>query len=297
MTGAAADGERPSSWGLDPLKPPARPLELFDLAETARVDHTQGSGHAPSRAHIQVPAPPFGDGRNGQGRRPGTDTVPGRIDLLRRRPACTCDHYAEGGELEGLAARVAGEFCADARSHVSGLLVDALFALVADPRAPPRRTCAGHAWGSGDLAMAAHAALSERPELQLPMDFACVLPTHRLANLLASPEGHTVARRPDGKACVNVAGLDIAAYSPDRLGQHAAHCCQQMAAFVADSQDPFPAFVVPKRWSLGLAISDIFAREERHGGRLGFGGDYVVGAGVLRPEGIVGVLPAASRGA
>jgi len=296
MTGEAGDGARPRPRGQDPLEPAVRPLELCDLCEVARVDYAPGSDGVPPRADIQVPVPPFGDDSIGQGQKPGQKAVPGDIPLCRRRLRCTCHHYVDGRELEELSDRVVGEFCADARSHAGVLLVDALLEL-AGSCGLPRQACAGTSWARGDLAMAARAALSGRPELQLPADFACVLPAHRLAGLLASPEGHTVSRRPDGKACVSVAGIDAVPYSPALLGPHAAHRCQQLAACGADPQDPFPAFVVPRRESLGLAISDIFARKERHGGRLGFGGDYAVGAGVLRPEGIVEVLPAATPGA
>lgn len=297
MVGAGRGAGDPTARKPSLLEPAVRPLELCDLCEVAVVDYAPGSANVPFRAHIQVPVPPFGEDRSGNAPRLGPDTVPGRIDILRRRLRCVCNHHAEGREKEDLVARITGEFYADARLHASGLLVEALFALAARYRDLPRYACADAVWGRGDLATAAHAALSKRPELQFPLDFACVLPSHRLAGLLSSPEGHFVMRRPDGKACVNVAGLDIIPYGPGHLGPHAAHNCQQPAAAGTNPQDPFPAFVVPGRGSLGLAISDITVRENWDGGRLAFDGSYLVGADVLRPEGIVGVFPAASRGA
>lgn len=289
-----AGGEHPDSWKRGPLEPSVRPLELCDLCETARVDYAPG--HAPTRARIQVPVPPFGEDRGGDAPRLGPDTVPGRIDILRRRLRCVCDHHADGREKKELASRITREFCADARLHAGSLLVEALFAQAASSHGLRRHACAGHMWGRGDIVVAAHGALSDRPELQLPADFACVLPSHSLANLLASPEGHSAKRRPDGKVCVNVAGMDIVPYSTGHLGSHAANRCQQLVAGGASQQDPFPAFVVPRRGSLGLAISDMTVRENWDGGRLAFDGSYLVGADVLRPEGIVEVLPAASRG-
>lgn len=288
-------GGNPDSWGLDPLEPAARPLELCDLCETAGVSHAPGSGQAPHKASVQVPVPPFDEGSNGRDRKLGLDAISRHIDLSRRRPHCACLPVAGGRELDALTGRVNRAFCADARSHASDLLVDTLFELAASSRGMLRHACASAVWSKGDIVMAARDALSERPELQFPLDFAYVLPAHRLAALLASSERHHVERRPDGKACVSVAGLDTIPYVPDRLGPHAVHHCQQLAKSGASPQDPLPAFVVPGRGSLGLAISDITVKAKLDDGRLVFGGDYLVGADVLRPEGIVEVLPTATR--
>lgn len=295
MVGAGAGDGHLDSWKLDPLKPAALTLELCDLCEVARVDYAPGSGYAPHKASVQVPVPPFDEGQNGRERKLGLDTISGAISLSLRRLCCACRIPAGKQELDALTSRVHREFCADARFHAGGLLVDTLFELAASPRGLPRYACASHAWGTRDLVMAAHAALSKRPELRLLMDFACILPAHRLADLLASAMGHPVERRPDCKTCVSVAGLDIITYSPGLLGPHAAHRCEQLAASGASPQDPLPAFIVPRRGSLGLALSDITVEANWDDGRLVFGGDYLVGADVLRSTGIVEVLPAISR--
>jgi len=193
--------------------------------------------------------------------------------------------------------RVHREFCADARSHASGLLVEALFKLAMIPRGVSRHTCAGDVWGERDYITAAHGALSGRPGLQFTLDSVCVLPANRLADLLASPGGHTVERLPDGKARVNVAGMDIVPYDPGLLGPAAMRHCEQLVAGGARPQTAFPAFVVPRSGSMGLALSDIAVRADQQAGRPGFDGGYLVGAGVLRPEGIVEMLPAVHLGA
>lgn len=286
MVGASDPGKKSTGVrSLDPLEPPVRPLELCDLCETARVVYVPGSVQVPYRTTIQVPVPPFDGGRNGQDTKFGLDAVFCNVDLSLRKQYCACSAPAEDQEQDALADRVCGAFCADARRHANSLLVDALLRGAGNTRTSLHVPVAGDVWGAEAYVSCALGALYRNPGLQFPLDFVCVLPSSRLADLLVAPAAKSALSRPDGKTCVNVAGLDFVAYGPAITDPDTAQDRLQ------------PAFVMPRHGILGLAISDITVKAKLDSGRLNFDGRYLVGVDVLRPDGIVVMLPAASSGA
>lgn len=286
MVGASDPGKKSTGVRpLDPLEPPVRPLELCDLCETARVVYVPGSAQVPHSVTVHAPIPPFAvqDGR--QARKFPLDAIPHDMRLSEHRLDCTCRLPTDKPEMDALASGVCGAFCADTRRHANSLLVDALLRGAGNTRTSLHVPVAGDVWGIDAYVSCTLEALYRNPGLQFPLDFVCVLPSSRLADLLVAPATKSALSRPDGKTCVNVAGLDFVAYGP-------------AITDLDTAQDrPQPAFVMPRHGILGLAISDITVKAKLDSGRLNFDGRYLVGVDVLRPDGIVVMLPAASSGA
>jgi len=284
VVGAGRQGAKPNTWTADPLEPAIRPLMLCDLCETFRVDYTPDADQVPHSVTAHVPIPPF---RTDYARPAGgfyLDAATRPLRFAVRKLQCACRLPTDRQERDALAGRVCEAFCADARRDINDMLVNALMGHARNPRTTFYDHADGDV-GGGTYLSGALAALCKSPGLQFPLDFVCVIPSSRLACLLPASAGQSVLCGPDGKTRVNVSGLDFVAYSPSLLDSDVSRHHYQ------------PAFVMPRRGSLGLALSDIAIRAEQVDGQLCFSGSYLVGNDILWPDGIVCARFAASNGA
>lgn len=274
MVGACREGEEPSTWTADPLEPAARPLMLCDLCETVRVDHAPDSDQVPHSVTVHVPIPPFNEELSRQASGLVPDMDPCLLRLSVRRLQCFCRPPTDRRDMDALAQSVCEAFCANARHDINDMLVSALLVQASNGRIPCFARRADQTVDGACLS-GALTALCKSPHLQFPLDFVCALPSSRLACLLPASAGRLAICEPGGKTRINVSGLDFVSYDPSPRDSDASWHHHQ------------PAFVMPRRGSLGLALSDIAVRAEQDGSMLRFSGSYITGSEILRPGGIV----------
>lgn len=229
-----ADSTSGDAWEEDPLKLRGRPAMPCDLCEVFRVG--TGEGHA-REARMALFHPPFWTTYQGG----GVTSVPSMFAKKVEAKRFEFEFYVgpqESGD-RSLVRQITRALCTEALHVANGLIVAEL-----------RNGAHGSAdkCGVEGLFELASELCMSYPYPQFPTDVALLLPPSRMACLLSSPDAHVTVWRGSGMQRAFVNGVEAISYEPEGAGM--AH-----------------TYIVPRRGSVGLAISKVAIHAPEEGER------------------------------
>jgi len=241
-----ADSTNGDAWEEDPLKLKGRPSMPCDLGEVFRVGTGEGST---KNARMALPHPPFDTTYQGG----GVTSIPSIPTVKVEAKRFEFEFYVEPKESDGrrgVVGQLSRALCTEALHVANGLVMAEL---------------QGRAHGSADkcgadgLFSIAAGLCASYPYPQFPTGVALLLPSSRMASLLSSPGTHVAVWGGSGMQRVFANGVEAIAYGPEGAGNAL-------------------TYIVPRRGSVGLAMSKVAIHAPEEGGRRHVKAHFYAGA-------------------
>lgn len=240
-----ADVPNGDAWEADPLKLEGRPSMPCDLCEVFRIGAGEGR---PKHASMARWSPPFGPVH----RRDGNFDI--RSMHMEKIAARKVEFEFHVGPPEGndgsLAGQLSRALCIEALHVANGVIMDELHGC---PHSSADKC------GVDELCSIASELCTTYPYPQFPTGVALLLPSSRMASLLSSPGAHVAVGGFPGMPRVFVNGVEAIAYDPGGDGA------------------PL-TYILPRRGSVGLAISKVAIHAPGDGDRRHVTAHFYVGA-------------------